>query len=416
MRDAAVPFTAMTRRHTPAAALGAWILTTILAGCGAVVSPSTSVAGSVAPSPSSVAFWVPVAQPGVAMSDADGAAIDAAATAALAHSDGATALYVGVWNPDKGAYLQAYGESSPGVPATTGDHSRIGSVTKTFTATAVLQLVADGRIELTDTLAAVLPELTAAFPALGPVTIDQLLGMRTGIGDFFCCPGSLVETYFADPTRQFTLKELIAAGLRMGAPSSVPLTHSEYSSTNYLILGEVLRAVTGRPPNEVITDLARSLGLRQTGFDAPGITRMPAPASHGYLGAAQVAEHRDLLPPGVVAGTDVSEWSVSFAGAAGGMYSTLGDVGAWAASGFGTALLPADLAAARLAVEDGAGFSYGYGITRFGDWIGHSGLVEGWIVDTAFNMKTGATWVLIVNSGGGEAVLEAMAEVVRPGF
>ncbi|HTI28830.1 MAG TPA: serine hydrolase domain-containing protein [Methylomirabilota bacterium] len=348
------------------------------------------------------------------MSDADRGEIDSAARDALAQSDGATALYVGIWIPEKGFYEQAYGESSPGVAATLADHNRIGSVTKTFTATAVLQLVASGEIALTDTLATLLPELAAEFPALTSVTVDQLLGMRTGIGDFFCCPGSLVDTYFADPTHLFTVHDLVAEGLRMRSPPSVPLASAEYSNTNYVILGEVLRVVTGHSVHEVLTDLARSVGLEQTGLLAPDVSQMPAPAAHGYMGAAQVAEHRDLLPPGVVGGIDVSDWSLSFAGAAGAMYSTLGDLGAWAATGYGSALLPADLASRRLSPPDGRDFDYGYGITVSGDWIGHSGLVEGWITDTAFNPTTGATWVLIVNSGGGEAVLQAMAEFARP--
>lgn len=396
--------------------LGACVALLVAAGCASAVPPSGSPVSSTAqrPSPSAVPSWVHAAQPTAPMSATDRAAIDSAAVAALELSDGATALYVGIWDPQKGFYQQAYGESSPGVAATLADHNRIGSVTKTFTATAVLQLVASGSIRLDDTLATLLPELTAEFPALAPVTIDQLLGMRTGIGDFFCCPGSLVDTYFADPTHAFTLHELVAEALRISSPPSVPLTSSHYSNTNYLILGEVLRMVSGRPVDEVLTGLARSAGLQQTALLAPGEERMPEPAAHGYLGAAQVEEHRDLLPASVVAGTDVSGWSLSFAGAAGAMYSTLGDLGAWAGSGYGSALVPADLAHARLSPPGGKDFDYGYGIYVSGEWIGHSGLVEGWIADTAFNATTGATWVLIVNSGGGEAVLQAIAPFARP--
>ena len=385
----------------------------LLGGCAVVPTPSGSdgPSGTARPSPSTTELWAAHPQPSNPMSEADRAAIDAAATAALALSDGATALYVGIWNPEKGFYLQAYGESSHGVPAALGDHSRIGSVTKTFTATAVLELVARGQISLDDTVGELLPELTAEFPVLATVTVKQLLGMRTGIGDFFCCPGSLVETYFADPSQEFTVNELIASGLQFGSPSATPLASSDYSSTNYLILGEILRAVTGRSAGEVVTDVARAAGLQQTALSTG---TMPEPATHGYLGAAQVAEHHDLLPEGTVAGTDVSGWSVSFAGPAGGMYSTLGDLGAWAASGFGSALLPVDLADERLTPPDGRDYDYGYGITVYHDWIGHSGLVEGWIVDTAFNATTGATWVLIVNSGGGEAILQGMAAFAQP--
>jgi len=405
----------MTRNRLRAA-IGLCIATALVAGCASAIPPSGTggPAGTDVPSSSTVERWTAVEQPSMAMSDADRGSIDAAAADALAQSDGATALYVGIWNPTKGVYQQAYGESSPGVAATVADHNRIGSVTKTFTATAVLQLVSSGQIGLEESLDDVLPDMTAKFPALASVTVDQLLGMRTGIGDFFCCPGSLVDTYFADPTHVFTVDELVAAGLRMGSPASVPLASSQYSNTNYVILGEVLRVVTGRPVHEVLTGLARSAGLQQTALQAPDEGQMPPPAAHGYLGAAQVEEHRDLLPPSVVAGTDVSGWSVSFAGAAGAMYSTLGDLAAWAGSGYGSAMLPADLAKARLSPPDGREFDYGYGITVYHDWIGHSGLVEGWIVDTAFNPITGATWVLIVNSGGGERVLQAMAAFARP--
>ena len=137
-------------------------------------------------------------------------------------------------------------------------------------------------------------------------------------------------------------------------------------------------------------------------------------AAFTFAGVLLLNAQDDLLPEGTVGGTDVSGWSVSFAGPAGGMYSTLGDLGAWAASGFGSALLPVALADERLTPPDGREYDYGYGITVYHDWIGHSGLVEGWIVDTAFNTTTGATWVLVVNSGGGEAVLQGMAAFAQP--
>ena len=56
-----------------------------------------------------------------------------------------------------------------------------------------------------------------------------------------------------------------------------------------------------------------------------------------------------------------------------------------------------------------AGASYGYGIMRAGDWIGHGGSVHGWVAMTAFDMQTGTTFMAIVNSGGGEGALEPLA-------
>ena len=383
----------------------------LVTGCTGPVTPSMSASPSATafPSPSPPTSWVAAARPVTEMSAGDRAAIDAAATDALASvGDGATALYVGLWDPLRGVYLRAYGESSPGVPATLGDHNRIGSVTKTFTAVAVLQLVAQGRIALSDTLAMLLPGLVAEFPAIAPFTVDQLLGMRTGIGDFFCCPNTFTETFYADHAHEFSVADLVSVGLQMHAPPPEPLSSSDYSNTNYVILGEILRVATGRPANEVITELARSAGLAGSGLGAPDEREMPQPAAHGYLGPRFIAEHHDLLPASVVPVADASDWTLSAGGPAGGMYSTVEDLGAWAASGYGSALLPLGLANARLTTPSGADWDYGYGIIRVGDWLGHGGSVDGWLIDSAFNTATGATWVLIVNSSGGEGVLQAL--------
>jgi len=410
--NAALSFTTVTSSHRRRTTVGAWIAAAILAACSAVVSPSVSLRPS-AQTPASASLttqWTGAARPTAGMSVEERAAIDSAALEALAdHGDGATALYIGIWDPVRGVYLRAYGEASPGVPATLGDHNRIGSVTKTFTAVAVLQLVADGRIGLSDTLASVLPELSARFPAIAPLTVDQLLGMRTGIGDFFGL-NSFSEAFYADRAHVFTIEDIVAVALEMRLPPAVAPSAAEYSNTNYVILGEILRVVSGRAANVVITDLARSAGLKDTALQAPEDRRLPAPAAHGYVGPRYIADHGELLPSGTLDGTDVSDWIPFGAGPAGGMYSTVEDLAAWAASGYGSSLLPIELANARLATPSGADWDYGYGIMRVGDWIGHGGSVDGWVIDSAYNMATGAAWVMIVNSSGGDGVLQAIAQ------
>lgn len=339
--------------------------------------------------------------------------VDDIATSALRdHGDGATALYLGTWDPIRGVYVAAYGEAAPGQAATIADHTRIGSITKTFTATAILDLVARGRLALDATLADLVPDMVALHPSLGPVTIDELLGMRTGIGDIFCCADAFTEAFFRDPTRTISVDELVTDGLQAGSPLPGGLTLPEYSNTNFVILGAVLEAVTGRPADEVVTDVARAVGLAETALDPPDVRAMPEPAAHGYLGPNQVAEHADRMPPDLMAGTDTSDWTMSFARAAGGMYSTVADLGRWAASGFGSTLLPASLADRRITPPEGG--SYAYGIMRSGDWIGHGGNVHGWVAMTAFDMKTGTTFVAIVNSGGGEGALEPLAAYLLP--
>ena len=81
----------------------------------------------------------------------------------------APAVYIGVWDPRTGLFMHAYGNAvRGGTRATVADHVRIGSITKTFTATVILQLVAQGKLSLGGTVARYDPALTKQFPALSP--------------------------------------------------------------------------------------------------------------------------------------------------------------------------------------------------------------------------------------------------------
>ena len=101
------------------------------------------------------------------MSAADAEEVDTAAQAAFASLAGkAPALYVGVWDPDKGFFTKAYGEAVTGAtPASVGDSLRIGSMTNAFTATVVLQLVREEELALSDSVEERLPELATQYPA-----------------------------------------------------------------------------------------------------------------------------------------------------------------------------------------------------------------------------------------------------------
>jgi D-alanyl-D-alanine carboxypeptidase len=129
---------------------------------------------------------------------------------------------------------------------------------------------------------------------------------------------------------------------------------------------------------------------------------MPAPASHGYIFAPGVAELKQVGVT-VKPGTDVYDWSPSWGGAAGAMYSTVGDMGTWAGTGFGSTLLSKQLGDARLAgptTKSDAG-AYGMGLLHWGDdWVGHTGQIIGWESFAAYNVKDGSVIVLMVNETG----------------
>jgi D-alanyl-D-alanine carboxypeptidase len=345
------------------------------------------------------------------MSDADAAVIDQTVQDAIAELPDLAGLWIGVWDPDKGYHLQAYGDAvKDGEPATIDQHGRIGSVTKTFTTTAILQQVAEGNLSLDATIGDVLPDLATEYPDIADVTVRQLAGMRSPIQDY-ANTGVTIAQVVEDPQHVFTPDELIAAGM------SLPLMDPEvggYSTTNIIILGEMLEELTGKPVEEVVSDVARQAGMSDSALQAPEETAMPAPASHGYVGAAGAAELAGLGLD-VAADTDVTDWSPSWGQAGGGMYSTVADLGTWAGTGLGTSLLPVDLAAERLdfqAIPEG---SYGLGLFDFGNgWIGHSGQLIGWESIVLYNQDTGAAFTAIVNDTGNLTAAEAVAFTVLP--
>ena len=331
------------------------------------------------------------------MSPEDSTAIDMAFQQILdGAGDELPGIWVGIWSADAGQYSAAYGQAELGAAAAgVDDHGRIGSVTKTFTATAVLQLVDSGELALDDTIGDVLPDLAAAHPDIADITVDQLLGMQSGIPDY-ANTGLVIVDVVENPTTELTADEIIEQVLT--ELELEPAGTGGYSTTNYLILGEMLEAIDGRPVHEIINDVATAAGLTSSALGAPGDNSMPDPSSHGYVmqaGAASLAEIGATVEPG----TDVTDWTVSWGGAGGGMYSTIADLGLWAASGSGTSLLSDELIAQRLTTRPTVeGLDYGLGIIDFGNgWIGHSGQLIGWESLVLYDTDTGDVAVAIVN-------------------
>jgi D-alanyl-D-alanine carboxypeptidase len=345
------------------------------------------------------------------MSDADAAVIDDAAMEGLAAGEGEVpGMWVGVWDPAKGVHLAAYGDAvADETVATVEDSGRIGSITKTFTATAVLQQVAEGTLSLDDTVADVVPDLAAELPDIADITVEQLLAMESGIPEYEFI---VVPEVLANPTEPVDLHEVIVETVEGGIE---PVGTAAYSTTNYLILGEMLAELTGQPSEDVLNELAAEAGLTTTVLTVGDDIEMSDPSSAGYVNGAGVAylqaEGIDTEPLG-----DVSSYNPNWGGTGGSMYSTIEDLGAWAATGFGNELLPPELAAQRLESAPLAeGIDYGLGIIDFGSgWYGHTGSILGWDSLAANNPETGATFVAFVNAYGAEPVLSGPALAAFP--
>lgn len=381
----------------------------------AEAEPATSVPATSEPD-RAAAVWQGIEPNTTPMGADDSAAVDATFQEILdSAGDELPGMWVGIWSAETGQYSAAYGKAElGGADATIDDHGRIGSVTKTFTATAILKRVDSGELSLEDTIADILPDLAAAYPDVAAITIDQLLGMQSGIPDY-ANTGLVIQQVVDDPTIELTASEIIDQVLT--ELDLEPAGTGGYSTTNYLILGEMLVAIDGRPVEEIINEVATEAGLTSSVLGGPGDNTMPDPSSHGYVmqaGAEEFAEIGATVEPG----TDVTDWTVSWGGAGGGMYSTIADLGTWAASGSGTSLLSEGLIEQRLTTRKTVeGLDYGLGIIDFGNgWIGHSGQLIGWEALVLYDTDTGDVAVAIVNETSSLIAAEIALAAIFPDY
>lgn len=173
--------------------------------------------------------------------------------------------------------------SSPASDTTGPDRLfRTGSVTKTFVAAAVLRLMEQGKLQLDDPIATLLPErLDALLRAdgydTGAISVRMLLDHTSGIADFFSMPG-WIEGMLAAPDRVWTPEEQIALTTDRLEPVAPPGDVFAYSDTGYVLAGAIIETVTGTSLDTALRDLLRfdELGLTATGIEgADGVANRP---------------------------------------------------------------------------------------------------------------------------------------------
>jgi D-alanyl-D-alanine carboxypeptidase len=298
------------------------------------------------------------------------------AGAAQGVADGYPAVVGLVRRDDTARYVSAgVGDLGTRTPADPKAQFRIGSNTKAFTSTVLLQLEAEGRLSLDDTVAKWLPGAVAANGYDGSkITVRQLLNQTSGLPDY--ADGLFGANYAANlqPYQTWAPQALVDLALSAHAPTSAPGQQWNYANTNYVLAGMVLTAVTGNSPaDEIRRRIIEPLGLADTTFPTTD------PTLHGnYL-------HGYEYPGGVsLVILDVTTSNVQAFGPAGAMVSTLDDLAA-----FGRALLtgkllaPAQQAELETAVPVNASLGYGLGLAHqqlpCGQWAwGHDGGVLGY--------------------------------------
>lgn len=364
----------------------------LLAGCG-----STDEDGASGSASASVAA---AALPSTPMSADDAAKLDAAIAATYSPevAKDFPGLWVGVWDPELGSYVKAWGDAVVGgAGASVDDAFRIGSVTKTMTATVVLQLVDEGTLSLDATVGSAAPKVAQAHPQVADLTIRQLLSMTSGLADYLNVPDGIVAQITKAPQTVWSADQLIDGGVQAGVQ---PPGTGGYSTTNYIVLQEVVEELTGTALGDLYAQrLTGPLQMADTALPPNDDTALPEQSAHGYLNQTCVDE---LQADGGSAqvGQDTTGWNASYGQGGGGVTSTITDLGRWGATGLGSSLLSAQTAAERAAtkpVQDG--LNYGLGIENYGDgFLGHSGEAFGWQTQVVHNPQTGMTVAMATNA------------------
>ncbi|CAM5744704.1 putative D-alanyl-D-alanine carboxypeptidase [Streptomyces afghaniensis 772] [Streptomyces afghaniensis] len=261
----------------------------------------------------------------------------------------------------KGGWFAAAGhaDTATGRERSPGDHFRGASITKTFVATVLLQLEAEGRLSLDDTVERWLPGLVQGNGYDGDqITLRRLLDHTSGIANYTDDPAFVHDA--AGPGfpehryDTYTPEELVAIALKH-PPLPDPETKPVYSNTNFVIAGMVVEKVTGRSyAQEITRRIIRPLKLRGTSF--PGTSpHMPKPHPVGYSRLHQEAPDAPVH--------DATEQNMTWLGAAGDVISTSGDL-----NRFQRALIRGDLLPRKQMekmldeVPAGGGLGYGLGV------------------------------------------------------
>lgn len=267
-------------------------------------------------------------------------------------------------------------------PATAETKFRIGSISKQFTAAAILRLAEQGQLSLSDPLARHFPE----WNHRPGVTLRHLLTHTSGLHSYTEKP-----EFFTRVTRPIEPADLIA-WFKDDKPDFAPGEGFHYCNSAYFLLGQIVAQVSGMPLGNYLREtFLAPLGMNHTGIYVNASP--PANAARGYSFAA------DKLEPAL-------DWDMSWAGGAGALYSTVGDLFRWNEALFGGKVLnQQSFQAATTPVSlppNTDGMKYGYGLLLYDigrlPAVGHGGGLNGWASDLIRVPEQQVTVVVLTNA------------------
>lgn len=327
----------------------------------------------------------------------------------------------------QGEWLESFGTAERGTntPIPTDAHFRVGSVTKTWTGTVILQLVQEGKLKLSDHVG----KYIANVPNGGSITIEQLLTMRSGLYNYSTSL-AFNQMLDAQPDKVWTVRELLKIAFSH-LVYFAPGADFRYSNTNTVLLGLIIERLTGmRAADAIKARLFAPLGLTDTFLPPHDDSTLPAPAPHGYQWGtnAETADSEALSPArqeaaknGTLRPTDVTGVSTSWAWTAGSGISTVKELAAYARALGGGGFLNPALQAQRLAScrpvkpSDPNAASYCLGLAKFGTFYGHTGEIPGFNTFMGYDPATQTTivtWATTASAPDGRAPANTIAQIL----
>lgn len=318
------------------------------------------------------------------------------------------ATVIGVWDKQGHGYVRTFGyaDLAKKVPVTTADHFRIGSNTKTFVVSVLLQLVAEKKLSLDDPLSRF--KLGVTIPNADHITVRELCDMRSGLFEAYDTP-QFANLNWKVPSgfKPQTLVEWAVANKPYFAPNHA----FHYTNTNYILLGLIVESLTNDTiEHQIRTRLIEPYGLSQTTF--PDTEAMPAPWARGY----DLDKGRNWQ--------DVSNTvPVAFMWSAGAMISDMQDIRRW------VKLYATGQASGRSTYADLVNCipilgntSFGLGITCSAGWYGYTGALPGYNTADYYSPSTGVTILAFINykadlpvEGVASVMVRDIARIVTPG-
>lgn len=362
------------------------VMVTVLAltGCtGAPQGPSSTNAAACVVDPQAAATASLPARATRPLDKKTASVLDAAALAGF-HRAAAPGAIVAVQTPS-GTWTKAYGVGDLDHTAMrTDDYFRIGSVTKTFTGTLILQLAQKGKLSLSDTI----DKYVAGVPMGKKITLKMLLNMTSGISSY-TIDATWIDKYLQNPRQVFTPEQLVDEGLALPRQFA-PGAQFNYSNTNAVLLGQVVEKVTGTSYTAALkSQILSPLGLKHTSM--PSTAAIPVPHTQGFTLQGTPAD-KSARP------VNATDWSPTFGSYAGQMISTTSDLLAYGrALGTGQGLLDEAQQVSRLASIP-AKTGYGLGAGCIDGWFGHTGEIPGYNTTVYYDTTHDTTVVVMANS------------------